>query len=72
MLPNLNFFSTVNSLCNLFIFKMDNQQDQLYNKGNSTWCYVVAQMEGEFGEERMHIYVWLSPFVVRLKLSQHC
>ena len=50
MLPNLNFFSTVNSLCNLFIFKMDNQQDQLYNKGNSTWCYVVAQMEGEFGE----------------------
>lgn len=36
MLPNLNFFSTVNNLCNLFIFKMDSQQDQLYNKWNST------------------------------------
>ena len=43
---------------------MDNQQDQLYNKGNSTWCYVVAQMEGEFGREWIDDYVWLSPFAV--------
>ena len=29
-------------------------------------------MEGEFGEEWIHVYVWLSPFAVHLKLSQHC
>ena len=27
---------------------------------NSTWG------------ERIHVYVWLSPFTVRLKLSPHC
>ena len=29
-------------------------------------------MGGEFGEEWIHVYVWLSPFAVHLKLSQHC
>ena len=29
-------------------------------------------MRGEFGGEWIHVYVWLSPFVVRLKLFQHC
>lgn len=28
-------------------------------------------MGGEFGGERIHVYVWPSPFVVHLKLSQH-
>ena len=32
-------------------------------------CYVVAWMGGEFGEEWIHLYVWLSPSVVDLKLS---
>ena len=27
---------------------------------------------GEFGEEWIHVYMWLSPFAVHLKLSQHC
>ena len=26
----------------------------------------------ELGEEQMHVYVWLSPFTVYLKLSWHC
>ena len=26
----------------------------------------------EFGGEWVHVYVWLSPFAVHLKLSQHC
>ena len=29
-------------------------------------------MGGEFGGERRHAYVWLSPFAVHLKLSQSC
>ena len=29
-------------------------------------------MGREFGERMDHVYVWLSPFAVHLKLSQHC
>jgi len=32
---------------------------------------VAAWMGGEFGGEWIHVYVWLSPFAVHLKLSQH-
>ena len=28
--------------------------------------------EGSLGGECIHVYVWLSPFAVPLKLSQHC
>ena len=31
-----------------------------------------AWMGGEFMGEEIHVYVWLSPFAVHLKLSQHC
>ena len=30
-----------------------------------------AWMGGEFGGEWIHVYAWLSPFAVHLKLSQH-
>ena len=33
---------------------------------NSAQCYVAAWMGGEFGRERIHVYVWLSPFAVLL------
>ena len=29
-------------------------------------------MGGEFKGEWIHVYVWLSPFTVHLKLSQYC
>ena len=29
-------------------------------------------MGEEFGGEKLHVYVWLSPFADHLKLSQHC
>ena len=29
-------------------------------------------MGEEFGEEWIHVYIWLNPFTVHLKLSQHC
>ena len=32
-------------------------------------CYVSAWMGGEFGGEWIHVYVWVSPFTVHLKLS---
>ena len=38
-------------------------------KGSSAQCYVVAWMGGEFREEWIHVYVWLNPFAVHLKLS---
>ena len=47
-------------------------KDLLYNTGNSAECYVAAWMGGEFGGEWIHAYVWLSPFAVHLKQSQHC
>ena len=53
-------------------FKMDNQQDLLYSTGNSAQCYVAAWMGEGFEGEWKHIYVWLSPFAIHLKLLQHC
>ena len=59
-------------------FGMD-MYTQLYLKwminqvlAHSTWdsaqCYVAAWMGGEFGEEWIHVYIQLNPFVVHLKL----
>ena len=39
---------------------------------NSAPCYMAAWIGGEFRRECMHVYVWLSPFSVHLKLSQNC
>ena len=51
---------------------MDDQQGPTYNTGNSVQCYAAARMGEEVGGEWIHIYVWLSPFDIHLKLSQHC
>ena len=45
-------------------------KDLLYTEYMELYqCYVTAWMGGGYGGE--HIYVWLSPFTVHLKLSQH-
>ena len=44
-------------------------KDLLYSTGNSAQCCVAAWMGGEFGGEWIHVYVWLSPFGVHLKLT---
>ena len=49
---------------------MGNQKDLLYSTGNSAQCYVAVWMGEKFGGEWTHIYVWLSPFTVHLKISQ--
>ena len=39
---------------------------------NSAQCYVAGWMGRELGGKWIHVYVWLSPFAVHLKLSQNC
>ena len=56
----------------LLYLKWITNKDLLCSTGNSARCYVVAWMGGDFGGEWIHVYVWLSPFTVHLKLSQHC
>ena len=43
-------------------------KDLLYHTGNSAQCYVATWMGVGFGGEWIHVYVWLSPFAVLLKL----
>ena len=43
----------------------------VYSIWNTAQCYVAAWIGQEFGEEWIHIYVWLSPFAVHTKLLQH-
>ena len=45
-------------------------KDLPYSTGNSAQCHAAAWVGKGFREEWMHVYVWLSPFAVRLKLSQ--
>ena len=42
------------------------------SRGNSVQGYVAVWLGGEFAGEWMHVYVWLNPFAISLKLSQHC
>ena len=55
----------------LLYFKWITSKNLLHSTGNSAQCYVAAWMGGEFGGEWIHVYVWLSPFAVHLKLSQY-
>ena len=41
----------------------------LYSTGNSAQCYVAAWMGEGFGGDWIHVYAWLSPFAVHLKIS---
>ena len=53
----------------LLHLKWITNKDLLFSTGNSALCYVAACMGGEFGEEWIHEYVWLSLFPVHLKLK---
>ena len=56
----------------LLYLKWVTNQDLLQRTGSSAQCYVAAWTEVGFGEEGIHAYVWLSPFVVHLKPPQRC
>ena len=47
-------------------------KDLLSSTGNSIQYYVAAWMGDGFGAEWIHVYVWLDPFAVHLRLSQNC
>ena len=47
----------------LLYLKWMTNKDLMYSTGSSVQCYVAAWMEGEFGGEWIHVYVWLSPFL---------
>ena len=53
----------------LLYLKWITNKDLLYSTGKSVQCYVAAWMGGEFGGEWIHVYLWLSPFSVHMKLS---
>ena len=59
-------------MCTQLYLKWITKKDLLYSPGNSAQCYGTAWMGGEFGGERIHVYVRLSPWTVHLKLSQLC
>ena len=56
----------------LLYLKWISNKALLHSMGNSAQRYVAAWMGGEFGGERIHVYVWLSRSAVHLKLSQRC
>ena len=47
-------------------------KELLYSTWDSAQCLVVVWMVDKFGEEWIRVYVWLGPFPVHLKLSEHC
>ena len=56
----------------LLHLKWITNKDLLYSVWNSAQCDVAACMGGVFEREWIHVYVWLSPFTIHLKLSQYC
>ena len=56
----------------LLYLKWIANKDLLPSTWNSAQCYVAAWMGGAFRGEWIQVYVWLGPFTVHLKLSQHC
>ena len=56
----------------LLYSKWITNKDLLDSTWNSALCYVAAWVGGGVGEEWIPADVWLSPFAVHLKQSQHC
>jgi len=56
----------------LLYLKWITHKNLLQSTWNSVQCFVAAWMRDRFGGEWIHVYVWLSPFTVHLKLPQHC
>ena len=54
------------------LFEMDNQQGPTVQHRELCLMLCTAWMGGMFRGEWIHVCIWLSPFAVHLKLSQHC
>ena len=55
----------------LLHLKWITNEDLLHSTENPVQCYAAAWVGGESRGEWIHVYVWLSPFAVHLKLLQH-
>ena len=55
----------------LLYLKWITNKDLLYSTWNSAVNYVEVWMGGEFEEDWTQVYIWLNPFIIHLKLSQH-
>ena len=55
----------------LLYLKWITNKDLLYSTGNSAQCHVAAWIGGEVEGECVHVYVWLSPCAVHLKLNHN-
>ena len=55
----------------LLYLKWITNKGLLPSTGNSAQRYGTAWMGGEFGAKWIQVYLWLTPFAVNLKLSQH-
>ena len=53
----------------LLYLKWITNKDLPHSTGNHAQCSVAAWMGGEFGGELVYVCLWLSSFVVHLKLS---
>ena len=58
-------------VCTLLCLEWVTDKDLLYSTGSSAQCHTAARMGRGSGGEWTHVCVWLSPFAVHLKLSQH-
>ena len=59
------------NLCTRLYLTWMTNKDLLYGIGNSAQRCLAAWTGGEAKGEWIHVYVWLSPSAVHLKLSQH-
>jgi len=58
-------------VCTLLCLEWVTDKDLLYSTGSSAQRHTAARMGRGSGGKRTHVCVWLSPFAVHLKLSQH-
>ena len=63
---------TYGSLYTLLYIKWITNKDLLDSNWEPCSMSCEAWMGGEFRGEWTHVCVWLSPFAIHLKLSQHC
>ena len=56
----------------LLYIKWITNKGLLYSRWNSAQCYMAAWTGGEFGEEWIHVHVWLRHFIIHLNLLQNC
>ena len=53
----------------MLYLKQITNKNLLHSTWNSVQCYMAAWMGGDSEGEWIHVYIWLSPCAIQLKLS---